>query len=189
MTASGILIIHTPGQLEMASNLVDLFEASFAPPQGAIVCSSLPGYAWSGRAAGAAEPAVDDAESVLASVSAVIALVDSATSIDAQGWFNLGVAWSQGKRVAFVADTADQAEKLPSQLSHVERIACSDRDAMVALVEDLAFDLGLTPRLSKDAQLALVRLSSAPPPPPTTDRAQAVEARAADSDFADLDLT
>lgn len=188
MTATGILIIHTPAQLEVASNLVDLFEASFAPAEGAIVCSSLPGYAWNSGANSADSPA-DQHESALASVSAVIALVGNATSIDSQGWFDLGVAWSQGKRIAFVADGSDQAERLPAQLGGAEVIACNDRSAIVALVEDLAFDLGLTPRLSKEAQLALLRLSSAPPPLPTTDRAPAAEALAANSEFADLDLT
>lgn len=179
MTASGILIIHTPTQLELASNLVDLFEASFAPAQGAIICTSLPGYVWAGSP--------DAAESALGSVRAVIALVDDATSIDSQGWFDLGVAWSQGKRIAFVVDVSSQAEQLPSQLRGAEVIACSDRGAMVALVEDLAFDLGLTPRLTKDAQLALVRLSSAPPPPNAADQAFAPEVSAAVSELTDLD--
>jgi hypothetical protein len=40
-----------------------------------------------------------------------------------------------------------------------------DRAGIVGLVEDLAFDLGLNPRLGLDAKRALEQLSSAPPPP------------------------
>ena len=54
---------------------------------------------------------------------------------------------------------------MPLQLAGgAEVIARVDREALVALIEDLAFDLGVRPRIGQEAQRALELLSSAPPP-------------------------
>jgi hypothetical protein len=161
---TGILIIHTPSQLEQASGLVDLLEASLALPAGAILCSSLPGYAWPGRAALSSEQPARFA-ATLDAVGAAIALVDGATVRDPQVCFDLAAAWARGKRIALLADTAERRDELPPQLGQAHVVSCLDRAGIVSLVEDLAFDLGLSPRLGPDAQRALEQLSSAPPPP------------------------
>jgi hypothetical protein len=166
---TGILIFHTQSQLDEASTLVDLLEASLSLPAGAIACSSLPGYTWAARNAPAAErkagfsQALDDAQ-------AAIALVDDGALGDAQLWFDVAAAWARGKRVAVLADHGGRRAQLPLQLGSDEVIERVDRDAVVALVEDLAFALGVRPRIGQDAQRAIQQLSSAPPPPPVAAR-------------------
>ncbi len=161
---TGILIIHTDAQLEEASSLVDLLEASLSLPSGAIRCSSLPGYAWPNRNGG--QPHPDSFAATLDEIGAAIALVDRAALAEPQLMFDLAAAWARGKRIALLADHAERRRELPPQLSKATLVARLDRAALADLVEDLAFDLGLNPRLGKDAQRALNALSSAPPPPP-----------------------
>jgi hypothetical protein len=163
---TGILIIHTAGQLEEASNLVDLLEASLALPPGAIRCSSLPGYAWTARA-GATNGNSSQFGALLDQVGAAIAFLDQGSLAERQLWFDLAAAWARGKRIALIADSDQWRTELPAQLHDAMLISRVDRDALASLVEDLAFDLGVNPRLGKDAQRALNSLSSAPPPPPT----------------------
>jgi hypothetical protein len=162
---AGILIIHTSGQLDDASTLVDLLEASLPLPAGAIACSSLPGYAWANRASSESDRA-QRFSAVLDGASAAIALVDAAALGEPQLWFDVAAVWSRGKRVALVTDTTSRKQQVPLQLtgngSVIER---EDRDALVSLIEDLAFDLGVRPRIGHDAQRAIELLSSAPPPP------------------------
>ncbi|MFI5308331.1 MAG: hypothetical protein ACHQ53_13310, partial [Polyangiales bacterium] len=162
---TGILIIHTAGQLEEASSLVDLLEASLALPPGAIRCSSLPGYAWAARAGGTNGNS-SQFGALLDQVGAAIAFLDQASLAERQVWFDLAAAWARGKRIALIADSDQRRAELPAQLHDATVIPRIDRDAIASLVEDLAFDLGVNPRLGKDAQRALNSLSSAPPPPP-----------------------
>lgn len=161
---AGILIIHTPSQLEQASGLVDLLEASLSLPAGAILCSSLPGYAWPGRGVPSREHPARFA-ATLDAVGAAIALVDADAVRDPQVCFDLAAAWARGKRIALLADSPEQRAQLPPQLGQAHVVARMDRAGIVSLVEDLAFDLGLSPRHGQDAQRALEQLSSAPPPP------------------------
>ena len=174
---AGILIIHTPGQLDDASTLVDLLEASLELPTGAIACSSLPGYAWANRAS--SEPERSERFSVaLEGATAAIALVDGPSFADPQLWFDIAAAWSRGKRVAIVADCATRRSQVPLQLAgNGNLIERDDREALVSLIEDLAFDLGVRPRIGQDAQRALELLSSAPPSAPSS-----MPPRAADLD-------
>jgi hypothetical protein len=162
---AGILIIHTPGQLDDASTLVDLLEASLPLPPGAIACSSLPGYTWANRASSAHERA-ERFSSALDGASAAIALVDASAFGEPQLWFDVAAVWSRGKRVALVADSATRRQQVPLQLTGGNVIEREDRDALVSLIEDLAFDLGVRPRIGHDAQRAMELLSSAPPPAP-----------------------
>lgn len=161
---TGILIFHTPSQLDEASTLVDLLEASLSLPAGAIACSSLPGYTWAARNAPASERKAGFSQA-LEDARAAIALVDDGALGDAQLWFDVAAAWARGKRVAVLADHADRRSQLPLQLGSDEVIERVDRDAVVGLVEDLAFALGVRPRIGQDAQRAIQQLSSAPPPP------------------------
>jgi hypothetical protein len=159
---SRILIIHTQSQLEEASGLVDLLEASLSLSEGAIVCSSLPGYATSSRSGvglGAKEFAT-----LLHELGAALALVDEPALNDAQLWFDAAAVWSRGKRLAVLVDSADRTAHLPSQLASAPVVVRSQRSAIVGLIEDLAFDLGVSPRLGRDAQRALDQLSTIPPP-------------------------
>ena len=149
-----IVIIHTPDQLEQASNLVDLLEASLALDDGAIVCSSLPGYAWS-------EPTVPFRD-----VLAVIALVDESAVGMNQFWFDLAAAWTAARRVAVVLGVPELRGTLPLQLQQPHVVVRPDRDALRTLVEDLAFDMGVSPRMGRDALRMLEQVSSLPPPPP-----------------------
>jgi hypothetical protein len=159
---SRILIIHTQSQLEEASGLVDLLEASLSLPEDAIVCSSLPGYATSSRSGvglGAKEFAT-----LLHELGAALALVDEPALNDAQLWFDAAAVWSRGKRLAVLVDSADRTAHLPSQLASAPVVVRTQRSAIVGLIEDLAFDLGVSPRLGRDAQRALDQLSTIPPP-------------------------
>ena len=164
VTASRILILHTPSQRAAASSLVDLLEASLALSDDAIACSSLPFVA--GQSQGAAE---------FGSFGAAIALIDEGALGDHQLWFDLATAWAQRRRVAVLIDGPELRKRLPKQLKGAEVILLDDRAALIALVEDLAFDLDLSPRIGQDAQRALVRLSSMPPPMDEEDNAVELE--------------
>ena len=178
-----ILIIHTPDQLEQASNLVDLLEASLSLDDGEIACSSLPGYAWT-------EPTVPFRDA-----SAVIALVDESAVGLNQFWFDLAAAWTAARRVAVVLGVPELRSTLPVQLQQPHVVVRPDRDALRTLVEDLAFDMGVSPRMGRDALHMLEQVSSLPPPPAPTESSAAeiarVEAELADvlrppaSDFRD----
>jgi hypothetical protein len=98
-------------------------------------------------------------------VGAAIALIDGATVRDPELCFDLAAAWGRGKRIALLADCAERREQLPPQLQKTEIVPRVDRTALASFVEDLAFDLGLRPRIGQDAQRAIEQLSSAPPPP------------------------
>lgn len=151
-----ILIIHTPDQLEQASNLVDLLETSLSLDAGAIACSSLPGYAW--------EKSVPFRDA-----SAAIALVDESSVGLSQFWFDLAAAWTSGGRVAVVLGIPELRSMLPAELQQPHVLVRPDRDALRTLVEDLAFDLGISPRMGHDALQMLEQLSTLPPPPAPPD--------------------
>jgi hypothetical protein len=148
-----ILIIHTPDQLEQASNLVDLLETSLALDAGAIACSSLPGYAWPGTTI----PFRD--------AYAAIALVDESSVGLNQFWFDLAAAWTTSRRVSVVLGIPELRSTLPVQLQQAHMVISPDRDALRTLVEDLAFDMGISPRMGRDALDMLDQMSSVPPPP------------------------
>jgi hypothetical protein len=160
-----ILIIHTPSQLEDASSLVDLLEAALALSEGEIQCSSLPGYTLTTRP-GAGVQAAEFA-ALLDQIGAAVALVNEPALCDAQFWFDAAAVWSRGKRLAVVVDDEARAAQLPSQLPATLAIVRSDRSALIGLLEDLAFDLGVDPRIGQGAQRALDQFGSAPEPPPS----------------------
>jgi hypothetical protein len=165
---SRILIIHTPLQLEEASSLVDLLEASLSLVEGAIVCSSLPGYAPRSRAGIGMNG--KEFSALLDELGAALVLCDESALCDAQLWFDAAAVWSRGKRLAVVVDSAGRAAQLPSQLANAPAIVRSERSAIIGLIEDLAFDMRLSPRLGRDAQHALDQLSTLPPPLPASER-------------------
>jgi hypothetical protein len=165
---SRILIIHTPLQLEEASSLVDLLEASLPLPEGGLVCSSLPGYAWSQRVTAGADPSQYLAR--LDALAAVIALVDEAALYDAQLWFEVASAWARGRRVLLLLDGAERRQQLPPQLADAPAFARPDRGALITFIEDLAFDVGVPPRIGKEAQQALDLFSTVPAPLANDDR-------------------
>lgn len=158
---SRILIIHTPSQLQEASNLVDLLEASLSLPEGAVVCSSLPGYAWTQQVTGGAD--TSEALQRFEGLGAALALLDESAFSDPQFWFDLAAAWARGKRVAVLLDAHERRAQLPRELAGSSAIAREDAAALVALIEDVAFDFGLSPRIGQDAQRALAQVSQRPP--------------------------
>jgi hypothetical protein len=174
-----ILIIHTPDQLEQASNLVDLLETSLALDADAIACSSLPGYAW------------PELTIPFRDAYAVIALVDESSVGLNQFWFDLAAAWTTSRRVSVVLGIPELRSTLPVQLQQSHVVIRPDRDALRTLVEDLAFDMGISPRMGRDAMDMLDQMSSAPPPPAELGSAAmagadlATPRRAGDSDFVD----
>jgi hypothetical protein len=160
---SRVLIIHTPSQLEEASSLVDLLEAALPLPEGTLVCSSLPGYAWGQRITAVDSTEGTEAMARFGTLTAAIALVDEVAFADPQLWFDVAAAWARGKRVAVLLDTEGRRAELPRELAGEHAIVRENRAGLVALVEDVAFDLGLAPRIGRDAQRALVQLSTVPP--------------------------
>lgn len=155
---SSILVLHTALQLEQASNLVDLLEASLPLGNGAIRCTSLPGYAWSDGG---------HASIPFADAGAAIALVDELALADGQLLCDLGAVWATGKRVAVIVERAALRALLPVQLREGSVIERGDRAALAALVEDIAFDLGVDPRLGREAN-RLIEVISVPPPAPSS---------------------
>jgi hypothetical protein len=155
---SSILVLHTAQQLEQASNLVDLLEASLPLGTGAIRCTSLPGYAWSDGG---------HANIPFADAGAAIALVDEAALADGQLVCDLGAVWATGKRVAVIVERTALRSQLPVQLRDGHVLERGDRAALAALVEDIAFDLGVDPRLGREAN-RLIEVISVPPPAPSS---------------------
>jgi hypothetical protein len=149
-----ILILHTAVGLEEASGLVDLVEASLPLASGDIACSSLPGYAL----AGGVSP------KQLEGVAAALVLVDEPALLDTQLWFEAGGVWALGKRIVLLIDSPEWASQVPAQLKDAQVVVREDRAALVGLVEDLAFSLGVNPRFGDDALRVLDQLGSAPPP-------------------------
>ena len=155
---SSILVLHTAQQLEQASNLVDLLEAALPLGDGGIRCTSLPGYAWSDGGHGSVP---------FAAAGAAIALVDEAALSDAQLLCDLGAVWATGKRVAVIVERAELRGRLPLQLRSGHVLARGDRAGLAALVEDIAFDIGVDPRLGREAN-RLIEVISVPPPAPSS---------------------
>jgi len=155
---SSILVLHTAQQLEQASNLVDLLEASLPLADGAIRCTSLPGYAWSDGG---------HTNVPFADAGAAIALVDEPALADGQLLCDLGAVWATGKRVAVIVERAELRGQLPLQLREGHVIERGDRAALASLVEDIAFDLGVDPRLGREAN-RLIEVISVPPPAPSS---------------------
>jgi len=178
-----ILIIHTPDQLEQASNLVDLLESSLSLEADAIACSSLPGYAW------------PELNVPFRDARAAIALVDESSVGLNQFWFDLAAAWTTSRRVSVVLGIPELRSTLPVQLQQAHVVMSPDRDALRTLIEDLAFDMGISPRMGRDALTMLDQMSSVPPPPDERGSASMAGAdlraapgagrREVDSDFAD----
>ena len=156
-----ILIIHTPAQLEEASSLVDVLEAALPLPEGAVQCSSLPGYTFTTRSGQGITAA--EFSTLLDGLGAALALVDEPALCDGQFWFDVAAVWGRGKRLTLVIDSPERTSQLPSQLADTVAIVRADRSGLTVLVEDLAFDLGLEPRISSDAVRAIELLSSFPP--------------------------
>ncbi|MDH5676659.1 MAG: hypothetical protein OEZ06_31365 [Myxococcales bacterium] len=154
---SGIYVVHTPSQIEQASTLVDLLEASLSLDEHAIRCSSLPGYADGPLDAEGLRAAIGDS-------AAAIALLDPSSLIDPQLMLELGVAFSYGRPLKLLAEDGAE-QRLPSALRNNPVVVRRDRGALSAMVEDLAFELGLSPRLGPAARDAIIQLSSYPPPP------------------------
>jgi hypothetical protein len=165
---SSILVLHSARQLEQASNLVDLLEAALPLGDGGIRCTSLPGYAWSDGGEGSVP---------IADAGAAIALVDDDALSDAQLLCDLGAVWATGKRVAVIVEQPELRERLPVQLRTGHVLERGDRVALAALVEDIAFDIGVDPRLGREAN-RLIEVISVPPPAPSSPPASSPPASA-----------
>lgn len=137
--------------------LVDLLESALTLGEGAIGCSSLPGYAV-GR----------DPREALQSAQAVIAWVDDASLHDPRVAFDLGVAWSLGKWIVLVTDATRAANSFPWPLAQPTVVVRADQKALRAMVEDVAFQLDVQPRLGPVAAEAMARVSEPPPAPVST---------------------
>lgn len=154
----GVFIAHLPSQTEQVASLVDLLETSLTLEDGAVVCTSLPGYGLSSASANA-----DDFRAVLDSASIVMGIVDQRSLVDPQLLFELGAAWSLGKWMVLVTDREGYEAALPWQLRGVTVVCRGDQAGLVSMIEDIAFQLDTSPRISREAQEAISMLSTAPP--------------------------
>ncbi|MDD9937669.1 MAG: hypothetical protein OXT09_28925 [Myxococcales bacterium] len=154
---TGIYVAHTPAQTEQASTLVDLLESSLSLDESGIRCSTLPGYATT-RSNG------EGLRADIGGSQAVIALVDDHALRDPQLMLELGVAFTYDKRMMLLVEGAERGDSLPGALRELSLVERIDGNALVSMVEDLAFELGLRPRLGEGAQEAIRQLSTAPPP-------------------------
>lgn len=151
--------MHTKEQARDAGALVDLLESALALPDGALACSSLPGYAWS--SSGQASAAEWDA--MLQRVGAAVALADSEALASPQWMFDVAAAHGRGVWTVVLLEDATQASRLPVQLTSATLALRSDEASVKAVVEDLAFELGVSPRLGQETKEAIVTFSSIPP--------------------------
>lgn len=156
---AGIFVVHTKEQARDAGALVDLLESALALPDGALACSSLPGYAWS--ISGQSNVAEWDA--MLQRVGAAVALADSDALGSAQWMFDVAAAHGRGLWTVVLLEDATQASRLPVQLTSATLALRSDEASVRAVVEDLAFELGFAPRLGQETKEAIATFSSIPP--------------------------
>lgn len=152
-----VYISHARTQAAEAMGLVDLLESALTLGEGAIGCSSLPGYAV-GR----------DPREALQSAQAVIAWVDDASLQDPRVAFDLGVAWSLGKWIVLVTDAPRAATSFPWPLAQPTVVVRADQKALRSMVEDVAFQLDVQPRIGPVAAEAMARVSEPPPAPVST---------------------
>jgi hypothetical protein len=156
---AGIFVVHTKEQARDAGALVDLLESALALPDGALACSSLPGYAWS--VSGQSNVAEWDA--MLQRVGAAVALADSEALSSPQWMFDVAAAHGRGLWTVVLLEDATQASRLPVQLTSATLALRSDETSVRAVVEDLAFELGFAPRLGQETKEAIATFSSIPP--------------------------
>jgi len=156
---AGIFVVHTKEQARDAGALVDLLESALALPDGALACSSLPGYAWS--VSGQSNVAEWDA--MLQRVGAAVALADSEALASPQWMFDIAAAHGRGLWTVVLLEDATQASRLPVQLTSATLALRSDETSVRAVVEDLAFELGVSPRLGQETKDAISTFSSIPP--------------------------
>lgn len=171
---AGIFVVHTKEQARDAGALVDLLESALALPDGALACSSLPGYAWS--ASGQSNVAEWDA--MLQRVGAAVAIADGDALSSAQWMFDVAAAHGRGLWTVVLLEDATQASRLPVQLTSATLALRSDESSVRAVVEDLAFELGFAPRLGQETKDAITSFSSIPP----SREAAAAEQRPASAD-------
>jgi hypothetical protein len=171
---AGIFVVHTKEQARDAGALVDLLESALALPDGALACSSLPGYAWS--ISGQSNVAEWDA--MLQRVGAAVALADTEALNSPQWMFDIAAAHGRGLWTVVLLEDATQASRLPVQLTSATLALRSDEVSVRAVVEDLAFELGFAPRLGQETKEAIATFSSIPP-----DNRRESEAQSAASDF------
>lgn len=152
-----VYISHARSQAAEAMGLVDLLESALSLGEGAIACSSLPGYA-AGR----------DPRQALESAQAVIAWVDDASVQDPRIAFDLGLASGLGKWIVLMTDAPRVPTFFPWSLPQATVVVRSDQRALRAMVEDVAFQLDVQPRLGPVAAEAMARVSEPPPPPPSS---------------------
>lgn len=148
-----MLVVHTPGQTDQASSLCDLLELALSLPDGAITCSSLPGYALRHTA-----PGIEEWSAAVNAAGAVIALVDDEALCNPQYLFELASAACLNKRLVLLLERETDREALPWQLERTPTVRRNDRAALVSMVEDLGFQLDVAPRLGDDMQAVVQQL-------------------------------
>jgi hypothetical protein len=156
---AGIFVVHTPEQARDAGALVDLLESALALSDGAVACSSLPGYAW----ALSGQPNTAEWDAMLQRVGAAVAIADNAALANAQWMFDIAAAFGRGLWTVVLLDDATQASRLPVQLTSATLALRGDERSVQAVMEDLAFELGLAPRMGQETKDALSTFSSIPP--------------------------
>ncbi len=153
----GVFISHARTKAAEAMGIVDVLEAALPLWEGAIGCSSLSGYGVG-----------LDPHAALESAQAVIAWVDGDSLQDPRIAFELGVASGLRKWIVLVTDVPRLANRLPWSIGQSTVVLRDDHSALRAMVEDVAFQLNLQPRLGPDASEAIQRVSE-PPRAPATD--------------------
>jgi len=156
---AGIFVVHTKEQARDAGALVDLLESALALPDGALACSSLPGYAWSNSG----QSNVAEWDAMLQRVGAAVALADSDALSSPQWMFDVAAAHGRGLWTVVLLEDATQASRLPVQLTSATLALRSDEASVRSVVEDLAFELGFAPRLGQETKEAIATFSSIPP--------------------------
>ncbi len=147
-----IFVSHYSGDKHLVSLFVKALEESIVIPEGAIRCTSLPGYR---LRAGAHTSVTLRAEIQQARVLIAILTLHSLES----GWvmFELGAAWGAGKIVLPVIVDVEY-ESLPGPLREINVTDATSRSELEQLFEELREDLAFEKRRAGRATAILDEL-------------------------------
>jgi hypothetical protein len=100
---------------------------------------------------------------MLQRVGAAVALADSEALASPQWMFDIAAAHGRGLWTVVLLEDATQASRLPVQLTSATLALRSDEASVRGVVEDIAFELGVSPRLGQETKEAIATFSSIPP--------------------------
>jgi hypothetical protein len=148
MNAS-IYVCHRSSDVELAARLVDLLELAFELPEGSLGCSALPGYADPAPRAEALRALGGHAEVVLVPLTEPLA---------PEQLLELGALWQAGRWIVALEGDPSALLRLPVPLDGVPHVSLPDRGALIELLEDIGYALGVVVRVGRVSNDAVAEL-------------------------------